>query len=116
MFRTNVVEEIEPHILYPVIFFDICALYDVMWNNILQRGRPRMTTWHMRIACLMPKATHTRTHTLSLSLYQYAIIIAFPLPQWLQDRASMLLQVYTYIAVLFPFLFIVIFTFCSTDI
>jgi hypothetical protein len=41
-----------------------------------------MTTWRMRIACWTPNATNTQT----LILY-----IAFPLPQWLQERASMLL-------------------------
>ena len=35
--------------------------------NIVERGRPEMTIWRMRIACWIPKATNTRararTHT-----------------------------------------------------
>jgi hypothetical protein len=41
-----------------------------------------MTIWRMRIACWITKATNTNT--------RYVILIAFPLQQWLQERASML--------------------------
>ena len=44
----------------------------------------------MRIACWMPKATNTHP--------PYVILIAFPLQQWLHDRALMLR--YTYFHVL----------------
>ena len=47
-----------------------------------------MTIWRMRFACWITKATDTHT--------EYAIVIAFPLQQWLHERASMLR--YTYIA------------------
>ena len=46
-----------------------------------------MTIWPLRIACWMPKARNTHS--------EFAIIIAFPLQQWLHGRASMLR--YTYI-------------------
>jgi hypothetical protein len=46
-----------------------------------------MTIWRMRIACWIPKATNKHTG--------YVILIAFPLQQWLHERASLLL--YTYI-------------------
>jgi len=36
----------------------------------------------MRIACLIPKTTGTRS--------EYAILFAFPLHKWLHERASML--------------------------
>jgi hypothetical protein len=39
-----------------------------------------MTIWHMRIACLLPEATKTKTDS------EYVILIAFPL-QWLHDLA-----------------------------
>jgi hypothetical protein len=42
-------------------------------NNIIRR---------MRFACWIPKATHTHP--------EYVIFIAFPLQQWLRERASML--------------------------
>ena len=59
-----------------------------MWKNIVEQGRPQLTIWHMRTACWIPKATDTHTDCV--------ILIAFPLQQWLQERASMLC--YTYIA------------------
>jgi hypothetical protein len=49
-----------------------------------------MTIWRMRISCWIPKAKNTHTGS--------AILIAFPLEQWLQKRVSMLR--YTYIACL----------------
>jgi len=45
----------------------------------------------MRSACWIPKATNTHS--------QYAIVIAFPLQQYLQERASILR--FTYIACVF---------------
>ena len=39
------------------------------------------TTRRMRIACWMPKATNTHS--------KYVILMAFPLRQWLQERASL---------------------------
>ena len=47
-----------------------------------------MTTWRMRIACLITKATDTHS--------EYVILIAFSLQKWLHDSASMLH--YTYVA------------------
>jgi hypothetical protein len=52
------------------------------WKNIVERGRTQMTIWRMRFACWIPKATNTHS--------QYVILIAFPLLQWLYERASML--------------------------
>jgi len=49
------------------------AIYELMWKHIVEPGRPQMTIWRMRIACWIPKATNTNTHT------QYAILITFPL-------------------------------------
>jgi len=45
-----------------------------------------MTTWRVRIACWITKATNTYT--------EYVILIAFPLQQWLRGRASMLYVIY----------------------
>jgi len=49
-----------------------------------------MTIWRVRIACWIPKATNRHS--------EYVILIAFPLQQWLHERASVLR--YTYIACL----------------
>jgi hypothetical protein len=53
-----------------------------MWKNIVQLGMPRVTTWRMRVACWIPKATDTHS--------EYVIITAFPLQHCLQERDSML--------------------------
>jgi hypothetical protein len=55
-----------------------------MWKNIVEQGRPQMTIWRMRIACWTTKATNTHS--------DYVILIAFPLQQWLHERASLLLH------------------------
>jgi hypothetical protein len=47
-----------------------------------------MTIWRMRIVCWITKATNIYS--------DYVTLIAFPLQQWLHERASMLR--YTYIS------------------
>jgi len=83
MFQAKLVEKINKNILFSVtfIFFENRAVYGVMWENILERVRPQMATWCMRIACWIPKAANT--------LSEYVTLVAFPLQQWLQERASM---------------------------
>jgi hypothetical protein len=49
-----------------------------------------MITWRKRITSRVPKTTNTHS--------EYVILTAFPLQQWLHERASMLR--YTYIACL----------------
>jgi len=62
------------------------AFYEIMWKNIVEQGRSQMTIWRMRIACWIPKAKNTHL--------QYVILIAFPLQQWLHERASLLRYMY----------------------
>jgi len=62
------------------------ALYEIMWKNIAERGRPQMTIWRMRIACWIPKATTTHS--------EYALFIACPLQQRLHERSSILRHTY----------------------
>ena len=57
-----------------------------MWKNIIEPHRPQMTIWRMRIACWIPKATNTHS--------EYAILIAFPLQQWLHERTSVFPHMY----------------------
>ena len=77
MFQKNVVEEIKIHILcsVPFFFFENRAVYERMWKNIVhvERGRPQITIWRMRIACWIPKATNTHS--------EYEILIYFFLQQ-----------------------------------
>jgi hypothetical protein len=52
-------------------FFKNSTVYEIMWKNLVQPGKPHMTIWCMRIACWIPKATNTHS--------EYVILIAFPL-------------------------------------
>jgi hypothetical protein len=69
-------------------------------GKIVEPDRPQ-TIRRMRIACWIPKATNTHS--------EYVILTAFPLQQWLQERASMLR--YTYIAcIIYIYIYIYIYT------
>jgi len=61
VFRTKFVEKIEARVLYSITFSGSRAVYEIMWKNIAERGRPQMTIWRMRIAYWVPKATNTNT-------------------------------------------------------
>jgi hypothetical protein len=87
MFQTKAVQKLKTHILCSVTFFENRAVCEIMLKNIVERGRTQMAIWRMRIACWIPKATNTHS--------EYVILIAFPLQQWLHERASVLR--YTYI-------------------
>jgi hypothetical protein len=60
MFQTKVVEELKKHILYSVTFFFECrAVCEIMWKNIVERGRLQMAIWRVRIVYWVAKATNT---------------------------------------------------------
>jgi hypothetical protein len=60
MFHTKFVEKIKTHILCSItFFFENRAVYEIMWKNIVQRGRPQMAIWRMRIACYIMYVTLT---------------------------------------------------------
>jgi hypothetical protein len=61
MFQAKVVEEIKTHILCSVTFFSFenRSIYEKMLKNIVERGRPQMTIWRMRIACWITMAANT---------------------------------------------------------
>jgi len=90
MFHIKVAGTLETHILCSVIFFFLenPCVYELMWKNTVERCRLQLTTRRMRIPNWMPKATNTLTSCV--------IRIAFPLQQWLHERASILH--YAYIA------------------
>jgi len=90
MFRTKVVEEIKTHIL--------CSVSSPpppprkssrLWDNVEKYCRARLATdGNMaRVHCMLD--TQSYRHTL-----RKVICIAFPLRQWLLERASMLRYVY----------------------
>jgi hypothetical protein len=45
------------------------AVYEIIWKNTAEPGRPQMKIWCMRIACWMPEATDANS--------EYAILIVF---------------------------------------
>ena len=45
------------------------AVYEIMWKNIVEQGRPQMAIWCMRIACWIPAPTNTCS--------EYGILINF---------------------------------------
>jgi len=75
------------HFVFSNFFFENPAVCEIMWKNIVERGRPQMTIWRMRIACWLLGSTNTNS--------EYVILIAFPLQKWLHERVTMLR--YTYI-------------------
>jgi hypothetical protein len=83
--RINV-EKIIIHILYSITFLENRTVYEIMWKSIEEPGRPQMTIWRMCIVCWIQKATNT--------ISEYAILISFPLHQWLHESASMLRHTY----------------------
>jgi hypothetical protein len=91
MFQTKVAQKIKTHILCSVtVFYENRAVYEIMWENIVERGNSQMAIWRMRIARWITKAPDTHS--------EYVTLTAFPLQQRLQERASVLR--YTYIACL----------------
>ena len=66
------------------------TVYKKMWRITLERVKLRKKIWCTRIACWLPKATDTHS--------EYVMLIAFPLQQWLRERAWMIR--YNYIACL----------------
>jgi len=87
IFREKLVEKIKTNILHSIIFLggggggNNRTVYEIIWENIVGRGRPQLATRRMRTACWITKAIHT--------LSDYATLTALPLQQWLQVRVSM---------------------------
>jgi hypothetical protein len=84
------------HFMFNNFCFENLAVYEITWQNIVERSRPQTVIWRMSIACWIPKATNVQTDCV--------IIITFPLQQWLHERASLLR--YTFIACLLTFVYV----------
>jgi len=80
----NVVQDLKVHFILNNYFSEKKnrAIYEIKWENIVQRGSPQMTIWRMGIARWIHKAKNTHS--------QCVILPAFPLQQWLHERGSML--------------------------
>jgi hypothetical protein len=84
MFQREFAEKTKTHILCSVVFSpENLIIYWIMWESTVERNRPQMTIWRMRIACWIPKATDAHTGCV--------ILTAFLLKQWLNEGASVLL-------------------------
>jgi len=58
--------------LYADFFsFENHFVYEIMWKNMVEPSRPRITIWCMRIVYWIPKATNIHS--------EYVMLIAFPL-------------------------------------
>ena len=75
-------ENLNTHFIFGNFFFESHALYEIMWKDVVERGRSQMTIWRMRIACWIPRATNRHSDCV--------IQIAFPLQQWLHELSLML--------------------------
>jgi len=75
---SNLFFSFENRAVYEIMLKKYCTARQVTDDNAIRR---------MRIAFWIPKATHTDT--------AYAILPAFPLQKWFQERASMLRYTYT---------------------
>ena len=67
-------------------FFRKSCVCKIMWKNMVQPDRPRMTTWRMRFACWITKATNTHS--------ECVIFIALPRRHWSRKYASILRSTY----------------------
>ena len=80
MFQITVVQKIKTHILCcHFFFFEDRAVNEIMWKNIVERGRPQITIQRIRIAFWIHNVTNTHS--------EYVILIASPLQQWWHERA-----------------------------
>ena len=79
----KVVEKIKTHL---VTFSKNHAVCEKMWKNMVELDRPQVTTWRLRIACWIPKAT--KTHS------EYVTLFAFELQQWLHEGSSVIPNMY----------------------
>ena len=51
------------------------AVYEIMWKNIVQPDRPKMTTWRTCISCWIPKATNIHTEYVSYMYIAHLILL-----------------------------------------
>ena len=62
MFQTKVVEKLKIHILCSVPFSEYNAVYQITSKKVVEPERSQMTTWRLRVACAISKATRAQEH------------------------------------------------------
>jgi len=60
MFQTRIVQKIK-HFIFYNLSFENRAVCEIMWKNVVERDRPQVAIWRMRIACWIPKATNAHS-------------------------------------------------------
>ena len=75
------------HFVFSTFLSENRAVYDILWENEVERDRPQMTIRGVPFACWIPKATDKHS--------EYVILIAFLRQQWLRERASFIRSTYT---------------------
>jgi len=80
-FRQTLYIKSKHTLLSSITLFESRSIYEILWNNTAEPGRPQVTMWRMRVACWIHKTTNTHSN--------YGINISFPLQQWLHERAYM---------------------------
>jgi len=80
MLQTKVAEKIKTHVLFSInlFFFENHVVYEIMWENTVERGRPQMTIWRIRIARWITEATNTHIqHVIRILLGHITLPIYF---------------------------------------
>jgi hypothetical protein len=68
--------------MFNFLYIENRTVHEVMWKNIVERGRPQMQIGRMHWASWILKAKNTHS--------KYEVVIVFSLQQWLHERASLL--------------------------
>jgi len=55
----NICRKKSKHMFYVQDIFFNLAVYEIMWQNVLEQDRTHMPLWRTRIASWIPKATDT---------------------------------------------------------
>ena len=74
MFQAKFIEKTKsPLFVFSYFFPRNPAVYEIMWENLVQQDRPQMTIWRMHLSSWIPKAIDTRP--------EYEKLIALPRQQ-----------------------------------
>jgi hypothetical protein len=65
----KIVDKIKTHSLCSIYIFFLLAVYEILWKNTVQPGRPPLTLQCVHIACWITKATNIHP--------EHTILIAF---------------------------------------
>jgi hypothetical protein len=59
------------------VYFENLAVFEIMWENIVERGGPQMTVWRMRIACWITKPRGTHSQYIYSLIYERASVLRY---------------------------------------